>query len=180
MGLKKKLNYTLAVEAPKILQNSSMLLARCMSLTDDVDPKVRVTRLLFNDFLKMYFRHYADIIVHDEKKIAKPGDVILIRKLRQPLSVEKHHEIVKVVYPLGDITDPLTGKKCVLGKYRSNVKLVDELYGRAPDAPEGFDYNKAPDRGWQQGRKDWSHKEGYQRWHDFEPGHPLHNDPAAT
>ncbi|XP_018011568.1 uncharacterized protein LOC108668827 [Hyalella azteca] len=179
MPQKRKLNYSLALEAPLIIRNSILLLGRCLALTDD-DPKVRITRLIFNDFLKMHFRHYADIVVHDEKKLARTGDVVLLRKLRQPLSLEKRHEIIKVVYPLGDITDPLTGKKCVLAKYRSDVQLIDDFYGRAPDAPEGFDYDKAPDRGWQQGKKDWSHKEGYKRWHEFEPSHPLHKDPAAS
>lgn len=34
------------------------------------------------------------------------------------------HKVIEVVYPLGDITDPLTGKKVVSGKYRSAIKHI--------------------------------------------------------
>lgn len=41
---------------------------------------------------------------------------------------------------------------------RDDVKFVNELFGFSRDSGEPFDYDKAPDRGWQEGRKDWSHK----------------------
>ena len=38
---------------------------------------------------------------------------------------------------------------------------VNAQWGKAYDSPvDSFDYDKAPDRGWQEGRKDFSHKVG--------------------
>lgn len=55
---------------------------------------------------------------HDPNNYCKPGDVVLIDKLPQRLSKNVTHQVSKVVYPLGDITDPITNKKVVAGKYR--------------------------------------------------------------
>ena len=41
---------------------------------------------------------------------------------------------------------------------RENMKIADEMYGLAADSGTPFNYDKAPDRGWQEGRKDFSHK----------------------
>ena len=37
------------------------------------------------------------------------------RKLSEKLTLEIEHEIVRVLFKLGDITDPISGKKCVTG-----------------------------------------------------------------
>ena len=42
--------------------------------------------------------------------------------------------------------------------YRDDMKTLDKQWGLAHDSGVPFDYDKAPDRGWQEGRKDFSHK----------------------
>lgn len=74
------------------------------------------------------------------------------------------HKVLQVVYPMGDVRDPISGELCVASEYRYDMERRDQLWGKNPDA---FDYDQAPPRGWQEGKKDWSHKEGYKRWHDF-------------
>lgn len=73
------------------------------------------------------------------------------------------HEVKEVVYKLGDITDPLTGKKVVAGKFRDHVETVNKVYGKKSTA---FDYEKAPQRGWQEDKKDYTHRETYIKYHE--------------
>ena len=43
---------------------------------------------------------------------------MLIERLPSKLTKHITHKVNRVVYPFGDITDPITGKKVVVGKYR--------------------------------------------------------------
>lgn len=48
---------------------------------------------------------------HDPEKQCKTGDVVLIQELSEKLTTHITHQVLKVVYPLGDVTDPITNKK---------------------------------------------------------------------
>lgn len=50
---------------------------------------------------------------HDPDHLCKSGDIVLIEELPEKLTLLITHKVNKVVYPLGDITDPITGKKVV-------------------------------------------------------------------
>lgn len=42
------------------------------------------------------------------------------------------------------------------------------MFGMAEEGASGFDYAEAPERGWQEGKKDFTHKVGYysiSSWH---------------
>lgn len=53
----------------------------------------------------------------------------------------------------------------VAGKYRDQIDAVNEVYGKLPSA---FDYKNAPDRGWQEDKKDFTHRKTYIKYHEFE------------
>lgn len=69
----------------------------------------------------------------------------------------------EIVYKFGDIVDPLTGKKCIAGKYRDHIEAVNKVYG---ETEQGFKYNKAPPRGWQEDKKDFTHVDTYIKYHE--------------
>lgn len=71
---------------------------------------------------------------------------------------------------MGDITDPVTGKKVVVGKYRDEVEEANQLYGKSAKA---FDYSKAPGRGRLEGTKDFTHGETYIKYHDDGTDQPF-------
>ena len=48
--------------------------------------------------------------------------------------------------------------------HREHVDLEAQLAGK--DGGVTFDYESAPPRGWQEGKKDWSHREPEVKWHD--------------
>lgn len=110
-----------------------------------------------------YFKDESIYWVDDPAKVCKSGDVVLIRELPQRLTKLITHSIEEIVQPLGDMTDPVTGKKIVAGKYREHIAEDAEMFGKSKNA---FDYEKAPPRGSQEGKRDFSHGEIYIKWHD--------------
>lgn len=88
---------------------------------------------------------------------------MLVKELPKRLTTLITHEVSKVVYPLGDVTDPITGKKVVVGKYRDEIEEKNRLFGKSPNA---FDYDEAPPRGRLEGTKDLTDKEIYIKYHD--------------
>lgn len=80
------------------------------------------------------------------------------------------HRVKDVVYPYGDVTDPITGKKVIAGKYRDQIATINEAYGKNETA---FDYEKAPPRGWQEDKKDFTHVETYIKYHESGEDQPY-------
>jgi ribosomal protein S17 len=71
-----------------------------------------------------YFSEFEYHYAHDPEKICKTGDMVLIQRLPKKLTRLITHEVLDVVYPCGDVTDPITGKKVVVGKYRYVAPFV--------------------------------------------------------
>lgn len=112
----------------------------------------------------------------------------LIGKLENKLTKYITHQVHHVVYPLGDVTDPVTGKKVVAGKYRyveklfclieaniicfvrDEIEATSQLYGANP---ERFSYENVPERGWQKEKRDFSYQETYRKYHMFEKEDPY-------
>ena len=65
-----------------------------------------------------YFGEFEYYYAHDPEKVCKTGDMVLIQQLPQKLTRLITHKVLEVVYPCGDVTDPITGKKVVVSKYR--------------------------------------------------------------
>lgn len=108
--------------------------------------------------------------MHDPTKKCKTGDVVLIKELPQKLTRLITHSLEEIVYPLGDVTDPITGKKVTVGKYRDDVEDANRLYGKSAQA---FDYDKAPPRGRLEGTRDFTHGETYIKYHEDGKDQPF-------
>lgn len=65
-----------------------------------------------------YFREFDFVFAHDPNKLCKVGDTVLVKPLVERLTRLITHEVLEVIYPLGDIVDPVTGKKVVMSRYR--------------------------------------------------------------
>ncbi|XP_045605924.1 small ribosomal subunit protein uS17m [Procambarus clarkii] len=156
------------------------LIGQCISHNIQNAARVRVKRMEFDSNLNMYFPCDTHYYAHDPEKVCKEGDIVLIKELPEKMTKDITHSLIKMVYKFGDVTDPITGKKVIMNKYRDQIKERIKMFGVAEDGKGGFNYEEAPDRGWQEGKRDFTHKVGYMKWHEFPPGHPLHNDPVAT
>ncbi|XP_034835265.1 small ribosomal subunit protein uS17m [Maniola hyperantus] len=140
-----------------------LLLGQCVPTVKQNATKIRVKRLELDENLLMYFRKDDFYYCHDPDMKCKTGDIVLIQKLIT-------HEVKEVVYPFGDITDPVTGKKVAKERYREDVDKEAEIYGKLQSS---FDYNKAPPRGWQDGKKDFTSKPTYTKFHVFDENDPY-------
>lgn len=116
-----------------------------------------------------YFKKEEFLFAHDPQKKCKVGDIVLVKELPQKLTTLITHS-VDVVYPYGDVTCPLTGKKVVVGNYRDQIEEANQLYGKSSKA---FDYDKAPPRGRLEDKRDFSHQETYMKYHDDGKDQPF-------
>lgn len=159
---------------PCIKHNASKIRIRRMEL----DKNLNMVSCCFHGWLQFlivlyllqYFKKDTFFFAHDPQKICKTGDVVLIRELPERMTRLITHSVEKVVYPLGDITDPLTGKKVVVGKYREDIEMANQLFGKSEKA---FDYDKAPPRGRLEGTKDFTHGETYIKYHEDGKDQPF-------
>lgn len=147
-----------------------MLMGQVVPCVKQTASKIRVRRMELDTNLNMYFKKDEFYFVHDPSKKCKTGDIVLIKELPQKLTRLITHSIEEIVYPLGDVTDPITGKKVTAGKYREDVEEANRLFGKSSGA---FDYEKAPPRGRLEGSRDFSHQETYIKYHEDGKDQPF-------
>ncbi|XP_026490668.1 small ribosomal subunit protein uS17m [Vanessa tameamea] len=147
-----------------------LLLGQCVPTVKQNATKIRVKRLELDENLLMYFRKDEFYYCHDPDQKCKTGDIVLIQSLPRKLTKLITHEVKEVVYPFGDITDPITNKKVAKERYREDIEKEAEIYGKLKS---GFDYNKALPRGWQDGKKDFTSKPTYTKFHVFDENDPY-------
>ncbi|XP_037543273.1 28S ribosomal protein S17, mitochondrial isoform X2 [Nematolebias whitei] len=73
--------------------------------------KVRVTRLVLDPYLLKYYNKRKTYFAHDALRQCTVGDVVLLKALPEPRSKHVKHELVEIVYKVGRVVDPLTGKR---------------------------------------------------------------------
>ncbi|XP_026461825.1 28S ribosomal protein S17, mitochondrial-like [Ctenocephalides felis] len=154
----------------KAASKAYMLLGQCLPCVKEKASKIRVKRMDLDENLLMYFRKDEIFYAHDPEKKCKVGDIVLIEELPNKLTKLITHKVKEVVYPFGDITDPVTGKKVVVSQYRDDIDKEIDAYGRLEST---FDYKKAPPRGWQEDKKDFTHRETYIKYHESGEDQPY-------
>ncbi|KAL1513001.1 hypothetical protein ABEB36_002489 [Hypothenemus hampei] len=142
---------------------TSMLLGVCVPSLKRGASKFKIKRLELDMNLNMYFPKQEYVYAHDPSNLCKTGDIVLIELLPKKLTQLITHEVKEVLYPMGDMTCPLTNKKMTGIKYRDHIAAVNKVYGERPNA---YNYEKAPPRGWQEDKKDFSHRETYIKYHE--------------
>nr|XP_020491251.1 28S ribosomal protein S17, mitochondrial [Labrus bergylta] len=73
--------------------------------------KVRVTRLVLDPYLLKYYNKRKTYFAHDALQQSTIGDIVLLKALPEGRSKHVKHELVDIVYKVGRVVDPLTGKK---------------------------------------------------------------------
>lgn len=75
--------------------------------------KVRVTRLVLDPYLLKYYNKRKTYFAHDALQQCTVGDIVLLKALPEKRSKHVKHELAEIVYKVGNVVDPLTGKKVV-------------------------------------------------------------------
>nr|XP_006641084.1 PREDICTED: 28S ribosomal protein S17, mitochondrial [Lepisosteus oculatus] len=73
--------------------------------------KVRVTRLVLDRYLMKFYNKRKTYFAHDALEQCTVGDVVLLKALPEKKSKHVKHELAEVVYKVGKVIDPLTGKQ---------------------------------------------------------------------
>ncbi|KAM6907474.1 small ribosomal subunit protein uS17m [Xenentodon cancila] len=73
--------------------------------------KVRVTRLVLDPYLLKYYNKRKTYFAHDALQQCTVGDVVLLKALPEPRTKHVKHELAEIVYKVGRVVDPLTGKR---------------------------------------------------------------------
>ncbi|XP_041657621.1 28S ribosomal protein S17, mitochondrial [Cheilinus undulatus] len=73
--------------------------------------KVRVTRLVLDPYLLKYYNKRKTYFVHDALQQCTVGDIVLLKALLEARSKHVKHELVEIVHKVGQVVDPLTGKR---------------------------------------------------------------------
>ncbi|KAM9728650.1 small ribosomal subunit protein uS17m [Menidia menidia] len=72
--------------------------------------KVRVTRLVLDPYLLKYYNKRKTYFAHDALQQCTIGDIVLLKALPEARSKHVKHELAEIVYKVGRVVDPLTGK----------------------------------------------------------------------
>ncbi|XP_003705056.1 mitochondrial ribosomal protein S17 [Megachile rotundata] len=151
------------------------LLGVCVPSRKQNVAKIRVRQLKFDDYINMYFTEHKFIFAADPEKRCKTGDTVLIQNLPEKLTRIITHKVVDVIYPLGDVTDPITGKKVVAGKYRDTIMEDAEEFGKLPST---FDFTNPGKRGRTENVRDITSKTTYMKYkYDPNDDDPYAIDP---
>ncbi|XP_056588021.1 28S ribosomal protein S17, mitochondrial [Triplophysa dalaica] len=73
--------------------------------------KVRVTRLVLDPYLLKFYNKRKTYFAHDALEQCSVGDVVLLKALPERRSKHVKHELSEIVYKVGQLVDPLTGKR---------------------------------------------------------------------
>lgn len=89
---------------------------------DATTRKVKVLQMELNDYLKMYFNKSYVFDIMDQNHDSNKGDIVLVKRLKNPPSQTKLFAIEKILFKVDNIVDPVTGKKAsettdILTKY---------------------------------------------------------------
>lgn len=121
-------------------------------------------------FQLQYFKKDSYVFAYDPEKRCKVGDTVLVKELPEKLTRLITHSVQEVVFSFGDITDPISGQKVVVGQYRDDILEANRSFGQSPNA---FNYDQAAPRGRLEGTRDFTHQETYIKWHEDGKDQPF-------
>ncbi|XP_026227952.1 28S ribosomal protein S17, mitochondrial [Anabas testudineus] len=88
--------------------------------------KVRVTRLVLDPYLLKYYNKRKTYFAHDALRQCTVGDIVLLKALPEPRSKHVKHELAEIVYKVGRVVDPLTGKRVAGTEFVDTLHLEEE------------------------------------------------------
>lgn len=63
-------------------------------------------------FSPQYFNKRKTYFAHDALRQCSVGDIVLLRALPVPRSKHVKHELAEIIFKVGRVIDPVTGKPC--------------------------------------------------------------------
>ncbi|KAK6178476.1 hypothetical protein SNE40_013262 [Patella caerulea] len=90
--------------------------------------KVRCLQMKLDTYLNKYFNERKHIWAKEYEVKCNVGDIVLLQEMSELKIPRITHDIKEVVFPLGMVVDPITGRRCRGTEYidESNRKLEAE------------------------------------------------------
>ncbi|XP_042300704.1 28S ribosomal protein S17, mitochondrial [Sceloporus undulatus] len=92
--------------------------------------KVRVTRLVLDPYLLKFYNKRKTYFAHDPQQQCIEGDIVLLKALPERRSKHVKHELAEIVYKVGRVIDPVTGKPCAGQRLLESVADTENLTDR--------------------------------------------------
>ncbi|CAF1304039.1 unnamed protein product [Rotaria magnacalcarata] len=110
--------------AAQVANLPSLIIGRVLTKSNTTTAIIRVLQMQLDDKFDMFFNKRIDYKAFDKQEKTKVGDIVLLKKrptldCRYPL---ERYEISEIVYELGRIKDPLTGRPC------NGLRYLDESF----------------------------------------------------
>ncbi|XP_074045422.1 small ribosomal subunit protein uS17m [Macrotis lagotis] len=101
--------------------------------------KVQVNRLVLDPYLLKYFNKRKTYFAHDASEQCTVGDIVLLKALAVPRTKHVKHELAEIIFKVGRVIDPITGKPCAGTTYlespiNSKTALLNPSL-KEPDVP---------------------------------------------
>lgn len=87
--------------------------------------KVRQQKMRLDTRLMMYFPHKKDRWCLDPVG-AKPGDIIVMKNLQERYKKDVYAKVDSIMFAVGNIVDPVTGRKCRGTEYIDEAAREEE------------------------------------------------------
>ncbi|XP_076988433.1 small ribosomal subunit protein uS17m [Tamandua tetradactyla] len=90
--------------------------------------KVRVTRLVLDNYLLKYFNKRKTYFAHDALQQCTVGDIVLLKALPVPRTKHVKHELAEIIFKVGKVIDPVTGKPCAGTTYLESPVTLETTH----------------------------------------------------
>lgn len=67
---------------------------------------------VLRSFSQQYFNKRKTYFAHDALQQCSVGDIVLLRALPVPRTKHVKHELAEIIFKVGRVIDPVTGKPC--------------------------------------------------------------------
>ncbi|KAM4702236.1 small ribosomal subunit protein uS17m [Discoglossus pictus] len=110
--------------------------------------KVRVTRLVLDPYLLKYYNKRKTYFAHDASEQCTVGDFVLLKALPERRTKHVKHELAEIIYKVGRVIDPVSGKPCAGTTFLesltdNDVTDLNEQLQSLEISPETSEENKA-------------------------------------
>lgn len=89
--------------------------------------KVRVTRLVLDPYLLKFFNKRKTYFAHDPLQQCAVGDIVLLKALPERRTKNVKHELAEIVFKVGNVIDPVTGKACAGTRFLESLTDSESL-----------------------------------------------------
>lgn len=87
--------------------------------------KVRVTRMVLDSYLLKYYNKRKTYFAHDAEEKCTVGDIVLLKALPERRSKHVTHELSDIIFKVGRVVDPLTGKLCAGSVFLESLEDIN-------------------------------------------------------